>query len=229
MPPARSTAGRSTIGAWPRALAPSSSTTSARPTRTWPPSGSRRVRRGRRPSPPSGSRPARWPVQALRPRLLGQRTTDAPTGCARSSAAPPPTACLRSTGRSRSPATRWPPCGRPPTRRRSAERVSFSLAAFRQAFAAGRDLSEPDNVLLAAAAARCTRAPCSRRSSVIRSRRKLREATERAGDKGVRGVPAIVVGERGLLGRRPPGGGRPALVVSAGGKRAHRRRAESPA
>src|SRR6266508_167717 len=31
--------------------------------------------------------------------------------------------------------------------------VSFSLAAFRQAFAAGRDLTERDNVLLAAAAA----------------------------------------------------------------------------
>jgi len=30
--------------------------------------------------------------------------------------------------------------------------VSFSLAAFRQAFAAGRDLSDPDNVLIAAAA-----------------------------------------------------------------------------
>ena len=30
--------------------------------------------------------------------------------------------------------------------------VAFSLAAFRQAFAAGRDLTEPDNVLLAAAA-----------------------------------------------------------------------------
>ncbi len=30
--------------------------------------------------------------------------------------------------------------------------VSFSLAAFRQAFAAGRDLSDPDNVMIAAAA-----------------------------------------------------------------------------
>ena len=31
--------------------------------------------------------------------------------------------------------------------------VAFSLAAFRQAFAAGRDLTDPDNVVLAAAAA----------------------------------------------------------------------------
>ena len=30
--------------------------------------------------------------------------------------------------------------------------VSFSLAAFRQAFAAGKDLTEPDNVMIAAAA-----------------------------------------------------------------------------
>ena len=30
--------------------------------------------------------------------------------------------------------------------------VSFSLAAFRQAFAAGRDLSDPDNVMIAGAA-----------------------------------------------------------------------------
>ena len=30
--------------------------------------------------------------------------------------------------------------------------VSFSLAAFRQAFAGGRDLTEPDNVMIAAAA-----------------------------------------------------------------------------
>src|SRR4051794_39735565 len=40
--------------------------------------------------------------------------------------------------------------------------VAFSLAAFRQAFAAGRDLSERDSVLIAAAAARCTRPRWSR-------------------------------------------------------------------
>ena len=40
--------------------------------------------------------------------------------------------------------------------------VAFSLAAFRQAFAAGRDLSERDNVLIAAAA--CEMHPLARRS-----------------------------------------------------------------
>lgn len=73
---------------------------------------------------------------------------------------------------------------------------SFSLAAFRQAFAAGRDLTEPDNVLLAAAAAEMH--PRALLSAIERDsiKRKLREATERAGDRGVHGVPAIVIGER---------------------------------
>ncbi|MGH2988259.1 MAG: 2-hydroxychromene-2-carboxylate isomerase [Solirubrobacterales bacterium] len=71
--------------------------------------------------------------------------------------------------------------------------VAFSLAAFRQAFAAGRDLTDPDNVLLAAAAAelhpRAVLASAERDS--VKSA--LREATERAGDLGVRGVPTLVV------------------------------------
>ena len=36
--------------------------------------------------------------------------------------------------------------------KKSGRAVAFSLAAFRQAFAGGRDLSQPDNVLIAAAA-----------------------------------------------------------------------------
>lgn len=72
--------------------------------------------------------------------------------------------------------------------------VSFSLAAFRQAFAAGRDLSEPDNVLLAAAA--CELHPRAVQSAVSSDSTKaaLRAATERAGDLGVTGVPTVVVG-----------------------------------
>ncbi|HSI79840.1 MAG TPA: DsbA family protein [Solirubrobacterales bacterium] len=74
--------------------------------------------------------------------------------------------------------------------------VSFSLAAFRQAFAAGRDLSVRDNVLLAGAAAeihpRALAAAIGRESVKAR----LRAATERAGDLGVRGVPAVVAGDR---------------------------------
>jgi 2-hydroxychromene-2-carboxylate isomerase len=77
-----------------------------------------------------------------------------------------------------------------------ARAASFSLAAFRQAFVAGRDLTEPDNVLLAAAAAemhpRAVLAAIERDSV----KRALREATEVAGDLGVRGVPSVVVGGR---------------------------------
>jgi 2-hydroxychromene-2-carboxylate isomerase len=92
----------------------------------------------------------------------------------------------------------WPPDGlfamRAATYAKEIGRtVSFSLAAFRQAFAAGRDLSEPDNVLLAAAAAEIH--PRAMLGSVKRDSVKsaLREATDRAGDLGVHGVPAVVV------------------------------------
>ena len=71
--------------------------------------------------------------------------------------------------------------------------VAFSLAAFRQAFAAGRDLSDPDSVLVAAAAAEMH--PRAVEASVRRDSVKsaLREATDRAGDLGVQGVPSVLV------------------------------------
>lgn len=74
--------------------------------------------------------------------------------------------------------------------------VSFALAAFRQAFAAGRDLSQPDNVFLAAASSELH--PRSLEIAVRRDaiKDRLREATDRAGDLGVTGVPAITVGGR---------------------------------
>ena len=71
--------------------------------------------------------------------------------------------------------------------------ASFSLAAFRQAFAAGRDLSGPDNVFLAAASSELH--PRSLTVAVGRDaiKARLREATDRAGDLGVSGVPSVVV------------------------------------
>jgi 2-hydroxychromene-2-carboxylate isomerase len=78
--------------------------------------------------------------------------------------------------------------------------VSFSLAAFRQAFAGGRDLSNPENVFVAAASSelhpRAVETAAARDAIKLR----LREATDRAGDLGVIGVPSIVVGERVLWG-----------------------------
>lgn len=73
--------------------------------------------------------------------------------------------------------------------------VSFSLAAFRQQFAAGKDLTDPDNVMIAAAA--CELHPRALESAVRTQIVKdaLREATDAAGDAGVFGVPAVRVGE----------------------------------
>ena len=72
--------------------------------------------------------------------------------------------------------------------------VAFSLAALRQAFAAGRDLSVPDNVLIAAAA--CEMHPAAVLKAVeLRSvRDELARATAAAAARGVRDVPAIAVG-----------------------------------
>jgi 2-hydroxychromene-2-carboxylate isomerase len=74
--------------------------------------------------------------------------------------------------------------------------VSFALAAFRQAFAAGRDLSEPENVLIAAAA--CELHPNAIMKAVQGQgvKEALRKATEDAAERGVVGVPSVVVGSR---------------------------------
>jgi 2-hydroxychromene-2-carboxylate isomerase len=72
--------------------------------------------------------------------------------------------------------------------------VSFALAAFRQAFAAGRDLSVSDNVYIAAASSELH--PRALETAIARDaiKDRLREATEQAGDAGVFGVPAVVIG-----------------------------------
>jgi 2-hydroxychromene-2-carboxylate isomerase len=72
---------------------------------------------------------------------------------------------------------------------------AFSLAAFRQAFAAGRDLTNPDNVLLAAAA--CELHPKAMLAAVETRTVKdaLRAATEEAAERGVRGVPSVAIGD----------------------------------
>jgi len=73
--------------------------------------------------------------------------------------------------------------------------VSFASAAFRQAFAGGRDLTDPENVMIAAAA--CELHPRAVEQAAGRDavKAKLREATDAAGDLGVSGVPSIVVGD----------------------------------
>jgi len=73
--------------------------------------------------------------------------------------------------------------------------VSFALAAFRQAFAAGRDLSEHDNVLIAAAACELHPNAVVKAAGTESVKNALREATDRPAELGVIGVPSLVVGD----------------------------------
>jgi 2-hydroxychromene-2-carboxylate isomerase len=96
---------------------------------------------------------------------------------------------------------RWPERWPPDTRRamlaatyakRIGRAVAFSLAAFRQAFAAGRDLGDDDTVLIAGAA--CEMHPSALLKGIgLRSTEEaLADATERARRDGVRVLPAVV-------------------------------------
>jgi 2-hydroxychromene-2-carboxylate isomerase len=78
----------------------------------------------------------------------------------------------------------------------SGRTVAFALAAFRQAFAGGRDLSDVDNVLLAAAA--CELHPRAVLTGIeMKSvNAQLRAATDEAIARGVTGVPSVAVGEQ---------------------------------
>jgi len=71
--------------------------------------------------------------------------------------------------------------------------VAFSLAAFRQAFAGGRDLGEPDNVMIAAAACEMHPRAVSKGAGLDSIARALDDATALAAQRGVRDVPAIWV------------------------------------
>ncbi len=73
--------------------------------------------------------------------------------------------------------------------------VSFALAGFRQAFAAGRDLSEPESVLIAAAACELHPNAVTKAVQTDVVKNALREATDEAAERGVIGVPSLVVGD----------------------------------
>jgi 2-hydroxychromene-2-carboxylate isomerase len=78
--------------------------------------------------------------------------------------------------------------------------VSFSLAAFRQAFAGGRDLSEPDNVAIAGAACELHPRALLKAVSTNGVKAALRSATEEAAAIGVRGVPTVLAGGQAFWG-----------------------------
>lgn len=74
--------------------------------------------------------------------------------------------------------------------------VAFAQAAFRQAFAGGRDLSDPDWVLMAAAACEMHPAAVQKGAALGSIARRLDEATAAAGAAGVLDVPAVRVDDR---------------------------------
>src|SRR3954470_16401484 len=80
--------------------------------------------------------------------------------------------------------------------------VAFSLAALRQAFAAGRDLSERDNVLIAAAACEMHPAAVVKGVGLESTRRELDESRARAAADGVTELPSIWIDGQVLAGER---------------------------
>jgi 2-hydroxychromene-2-carboxylate isomerase len=70
--------------------------------------------------------------------------------------------------------------------------VAFSLAAFRQAFAAGRDLGDTDTVVLAGAACEMHPAALLKGIELRSTADALAAATERARRDGVSALPAVV-------------------------------------
>jgi 2-hydroxychromene-2-carboxylate isomerase len=92
--------------------------------------------------------------------------------------------------------------------------VAFALAAYRQAFAGGRSLAEPDNVVIAAAACEMHPAAVLKAAELRGVREALDAATARARALGVRDVPAVWTGERVFHGHADLERGAAALAVA---------------
>ena len=94
--------------------------------------------------------------------------------------------------------------------------VAFSQAAFRQAFAGGRDLGDRDSVLIAAAACEMHPAAVVKGAGLASTAAKLDAATARAAAAGVLDVPAVVVGARVFHGDAELEAAAAALAARAG-------------
>ena len=92
--------------------------------------------------------------------------------------------------------------------------VAYSMAAFRQAFAAGRDLGERDWVLMAAAAAEMHPTAVIKATELRSMRRRLDEATAAASAAGVLDVPAVRIGDVVFHGDRELGAAAAALAAA---------------
>jgi 2-hydroxychromene-2-carboxylate isomerase len=102
---------------------------------------------------------------------------------------------------------KWPPDTEPAMlaatyAKRIGRAVAFSLAAFRQTFAGGRDLGDGDTILIAGAA--CEMHPTALRKGIelASTQTALHEAGRRAYNAGVTELPAIQIGERVFTGAR---------------------------
>ena len=76
--------------------------------------------------------------------------------------------------------------------KKSGRAVAFSLAAFRQAFAAGKDLSQTDNVLIAAAACELHPRAVLKGIETRSTRDDLQRATDAAREQGITELPALI-------------------------------------
>jgi 2-hydroxychromene-2-carboxylate isomerase len=74
--------------------------------------------------------------------------------------------------------------------------VSFSLAAFRQVFAAGRSMQDIDNVLIAAAACELHPNAVTKGMETASIKEKLKAVTAEAIELGVEGIPTVAIGDR---------------------------------
>ena len=91
--------------------------------------------------------------------------------------------------------------------------VAFSLAAFRQAFAGGRDLGDEGTVLIAAAACEMHPTAVLKAMGLRSVTNGLRGAGERARGAGVDALPAIQVGDEVFCGEHALDGAIAALMA----------------
>jgi 2-hydroxychromene-2-carboxylate isomerase len=80
--------------------------------------------------------------------------------------------------------------------KKSGRTVAFSLAAFRQAFAGGKDLTQTDNILISAAACELHPRALLQGLELKSTRTELDAGTDLARDHGVTDLPALVTGDR---------------------------------
>jgi 2-hydroxychromene-2-carboxylate isomerase len=80
--------------------------------------------------------------------------------------------------------------------------IAYSLAAFRQAFAGGRDLGDEGTVLLAAAACEMHPTAVLKGAATRATAASLRRAGERARAAGVTALPALTIGDTTTCGPR---------------------------